>query len=269
MAKKKKKTNSDPGWPVIFGVFGALMLLFFVALQTRSLCGFDGKIPQPPSSKVGTFHLQGPQVGKKASKALEKGLLSLGPQDFRNKPLDRAANRPPPPEAPTPSEGEGGDDDSPIDDSTLSELPGNWCSIQDQELGEKTLSTVGNFDRSEPSPGGFQDSGEIWVGILEAFDIARVEFERIATYPENLECLEWTRADLEFTLSFQELLNHNDETVRKQMRKFEKHFSKIWKLEMLNEDPCQPTDQVTADHVIITNPHTELRTHSFRCQEEE
>ena len=73
MAKKRKKKNSDPGWPMIFGVLGALILFLFAALQTRSLCGFDGKIPQPPTSKAGQFHLQGPQIGRKASKALEKG----------------------------------------------------------------------------------------------------------------------------------------------------------------------------------------------------
>jgi hypothetical protein len=267
LAKKRKTTKSDPGWPMIFGVLGALMLFFFVALQTRSLCAFDGKIPQPPNSKAGQFQLQGPQIGRKASKALERGILSLGPEEFQNKPKDTAANRPPPP--PSPPANEGSESESAaVTESTLNELPGNWCSIQDQEVGEKTLTTVGNFDRSEPSPGGFQDTGEIWVGILEAFDIARIRFERIATYPEKTECLEWTKADLEFTLAFQELLNHETENVRVQMRKFEKHFSKIWRLEWLNEDPCQPTEQVNADHVIITNPNTNLRTHSFRCEEE-
>ena len=271
MAKKARKKGTDPGWPLILAVLVAMMMLFAVAFQSRSLCAFEGKIPQPPAAKDGRFHLRGPQIGRKASKALEQGIQSLGPLDFKNKPQDKAANRPPPPEPPESqgdASGSGSADDAP-EPPPLDELPGNWCSIQDQEIGEKTLTTVGTFDRSEPGPGGFEDKGEIWVGILEAFDIARIRFERIATYPKEQECLEWMQAELEFTLSFQELLNHQTQSVRVQMRRFETHFSKIWKLEWLNEDPCQPAEHVNADHVIVTNPHTELRTHSFRCDEPE
>ena len=228
----------------------------------------EGKIPQPPAAKEGRFHLRGPQVGRKASKALEMGVQSLGPLDFGNRPDDKAANRPDPP--PPPAQGEASESESGWNGSgPLPALPGDWCSILDQDIGGKTLTTLANYTRGEQGPGGFQDRGEIWVGILEAFDIAHVEFRRTATYTSEEECLEWTHSELEFTLSFQELLNHENEEVRTQMRLFEKHFSKLWKLEWLNEDPCQPMKHLGKERILVTNRHTDQETVSFRCQSEE
>ena len=230
----------------------------------------EGKIPQPPAAKEGRFHLRGPQVGRKASKALEKGIQSLGPLDFGNRPDDKAANRADPPPTATPGEGNSPQEKGSWDGAgALPELPGDWCSIRDEVIGEKTLTTLTNFTRGDEGAGGFEDQGEIWIGILEAFDIARVEFQRIATYTPDEECLEWTQSELEFTLSFQELLNHDSEEVRAQMRSFEKHFSKLWKLEWLNEDPCQPMKHLGKDRILVKNRHTALETISFRCSEDE
>jgi len=247
------------------GVIFAMVGLFFVLVQSKSMCAMEGKIPQPPAAKKGQFHLRGPQVGRKASKALEMGVRSLGPLDFGTKKDDKAANRAPPPELPSPSE-EGGEPWS--GSGPLPSLPGDWCSIQDQEISEKTLTTLASYTRGEEGPGGFEDSGEIWIGVLEGFDIAHIQFQRIATYTSDQECLEWTQSDLEFTLSFQELLNHESDEVRYQMRRFQKHFSKLWRLEWLNEDPCQPMTKLSAEHILVKNAHTDLVTHSFRCNED-
>jgi hypothetical protein len=251
----------DPGWLAIVGLFLGLLFLFFLLMQVRS-CVMEGKIPQTTASKQGRFHLKGPQVIRKSGNALKNSLKDLGPLDFGNQKDAKAAYRQPVP--PIPGKGEpGGETWKGVE--PIPEIPGAWCSIQDQALGENTLSTLIHFSRSEQRPGGFYDQGEVWVGVLEAFDVAHIQFERIATYTPSQECLEWTQSDFEFTMAFQELLNHESEEVRFQLRRFEKQFSKLWRLEWLNEDPCQPLERINADHILVTNPHTKLKTHSFRC----
>jgi hypothetical protein len=250
---------------MMLGMLAAMVLLYFVMLQTQSLCVMEGKIPQPPAAKKGKFHLRGPQVSRKASKALEMGVKSLGPLDFGIKKEDKAANRSPPPAMPGEGE-EGAETWKGV--GPLPAVPGTWCSIQDQEIGDNTLSTVANFTRGEETPGGFEDRGEIWVGFVGAFDIAHIEFQRFATYTGKKECLEWTSAELQFTLSFQELLNNESDEARFQMRRFQKQFTKLWRLEWLNEDPCQPVERLSAEHILVKNAHTDLETHSFRCEEE-
>ena len=259
--KLAKNKRQDPGWMAIGGLFLGLLALFVLLLQFRS-CVREGKIPQATASKEGRFHLKGPQVVRKAGTALKTGMKDLGPLDFGNQKDSKAAYRPPSPPLPGKSEAGGQTWKA---TQPLPAVPGDWCSIQDQDLGERTLSTLTQFTRSEEGPGGFQDQGEAWVGVLDAFDIAHIRFERIVTYTPEQECLEWIMSDFEFTMTFQEILNHESDEVRFQMRRFEKQFTKLWKLEWLNEDPCQPLKRLNEEHIVVKNPHTKLETHSFRC----
>jgi hypothetical protein len=256
-----KTRFKDPGWLAITGLFLGLLVLFGLFMQVKSCMG-DGKIPQSTASKAGRFHLKGPNVVRKSGRALKNGMKDLGPLDFGNQKDAKAAYRPPAP--PLPGKGEpGGQTWKGV--APIPEIPGEWCSVQDQFLGEDTLSTLIQFSRDPQKMGGFEDQGEVWVGVLEAFDIAHIQFERLATYTPNQECLEWTRVDFEFTMAFQELLNHESEEVRFQLRRFEKQFTKLWMLEWLNEDPCQPLIRLNDQHILVKNPHTKLETHSFRC----
>jgi hypothetical protein len=262
--KLTRNRRQDPGWTAIGGVLLGLLGLFILLLQVQS-CTRTGKIPQATASKEGRFHLKGPQVVRKAQATLKTGMKDLGPLDFGNQKDSKAAYRPPSP--PIPGKGEPGGQSWKATEP-VPELSGEWCSVQDQDLGERTLSTLTQFTRGEERQGGFQDHGEAWVGVLDAFDIAHIRFERNATYTAKQECLEWVSSELEFTMAFQEILNHESEEVRLQMRRFQKYFSKLWKLEWLNEDPCQPMKRLNREHIVVKNPHTKLVTHSFRCPEE-
>ena len=227
----------------------------------------EGKIPQATGSKAGQFHFRGDQLGQEAKKSLAISVQAIGPLDFPKNEKNKAANRKAGPARPNGQAAEKANWDG---EGPLPHLPGDWCSIQDEPIGDKTLTTVANFTRGEEGLGGFSDEGTIWVGILEAFDIGRIDFKRTATYDkEHGECLEWVESKLTFTLAFNEwLTQEKDVATHQQIQRFEETFMKMWKPENLNEVPCQPMEHLSKEHILVKNPTTDIETHTFRCQDE-
>jgi len=252
---------------MIGGAIIAMGLLFVLLAQSRSLCAMEGKIPKATGSKAGQFHFRGDQLGQKAKKSLAVGIQAIGPLDFPKNEKNKAANRKAGPARPS---GKAAEQQNWKGDGPLPRLPGDWCSITDEPIGDKTLTTVANFTRGEEGPGGFSDEGTIWVGIIEAFDIARIDFQRTATYDkEHGQCLEWIESKLTFTLAFNEwLTQEQDVTAHKAIQRFEENFMKMWKPESLNEVPCQPMEYLSKEHILVKDEKSEIETHTFRCQEE-